>query len=123
MARRYRGVGWIHYDLINEPSYAPPDGVWKNLPIGDANEARAWRAWVEARHGSDPMVLRDLWRDRSDDLLGVPGADEIGYNFLREGGRRPAQGARLLRVHAGRGGGLGGDPARDALGPRAATCS
>ena len=89
VARRYRGVGWIHYDLINEPSYAPPGGVWKNLPIGDANEARAWRAWVEARHGRDPMLLRDLWRDRSDDLLGVPGPDEIGYDFLREGGRRP----------------------------------
>ena len=35
VARRYRGVGWVHWDLINEPSYAPPEGVWKNLPIGD----------------------------------------------------------------------------------------
>jgi hypothetical protein len=89
VARRYRGVGWIHYDLINEPSYAPPDGVWKNLPIGDADEARAWRAWVEARHGRDPMVLRDLWRDGSGDVFGVPGAEEIGYSFLRDGDRRP----------------------------------
>jgi hypothetical protein len=88
VARRYRGVGWIHYDLINEPSYAPPEGVWRNLPIGDANEARAWRRWVEERHGKDPLVLRDLWRDRSDDVLGVPGADEIGYGYLREH-RRP----------------------------------
>jgi hypothetical protein len=88
VARRYRGVGWVHWDLINEPSYAPPAGVWRNLPIRDAHEGRAWREWVRGRHGEDPLVLRDLWRDRSDDLLGVPGADEIGYAFLREG-RRP----------------------------------
>ncbi len=39
VARRYRGVGWVHWDLINEPSYAPPEGVWRNLPIGDEQEA------------------------------------------------------------------------------------
>jgi hypothetical protein len=88
VARRYRGVGWIHWDLINEPSYAPPEGVWSNLPIGDEHEARAWRAWVTAKHGGDPLVLRDLWRDGSDDVLGVPAAREVGYSFLREG-RRP----------------------------------
>jgi hypothetical protein len=88
VASRYRGVGWVHWDLINEPSYAPPAGVWKNLPIGDEHEARAWREWVRARHGEDPLVLRDLWRDETDDLLGVPRADEIGANFLREK-RRP----------------------------------
>ncbi|HSD65372.1 MAG TPA: hypothetical protein VLF95_01655, partial [Vicinamibacteria bacterium] len=88
VARRYRGVGWVHWDLINEPSYAPPSGVWRNLPIGDEHEARAWRAWVSARHGEDPLVLRDLWRDGSEGLLGVPGPEEIGYNFIREY-RRP----------------------------------
>jgi hypothetical protein len=88
VAQRYRGVGWIHWDLINEPSYAPPEGVWSNLPIGDEHEARAWREWVAAKHGPDPLVLRDLWRDDSDDLLGVPAAREVGYSFLREG-RRP----------------------------------
>ena len=88
VASRYRGVGWVHWDLINEPSYAPPAGVWKNLPIGDEHEARAWREWVRAKHGEDPLALRDLWRDDTDGLLGVPRADEVGYNFLRET-RRP----------------------------------
>jgi hypothetical protein len=87
-ARRYRGIGWVHWDLINEPSYAPPEGVWRNLPIGDEHEAAAWREWVAARHGDDRLVLRDLWRDRGDGLLGVPRAEEIGYSFLREN-RRP----------------------------------
>ncbi len=88
VARRYRGVGWVHWDLINEPSYAPPQGLWSNQPIGDAHEAGAWREWVAARHGDDPLALRDLWRDDTDDLLGVPRADEFGYSFLR-GDRRP----------------------------------
>jgi hypothetical protein len=84
VASRYRGVSWIHWDLINEPSYAPPSGVWSNLPIGDRHEAEAWRAWVKAKHGDDPLVLRDLWRDGSSDPLGVPRPDEIGYRFLRD---------------------------------------
>ena len=87
-ARRYRGVGWVHWDLINEPSYAPPDGLWRNLPIRDPHEAHAWREWVKGRHGDDPLVLRDLWRDCDDDVLAVPRADEIGYQDLREN-RRP----------------------------------
>jgi hypothetical protein len=87
-ARRYRGVGWVHWDLINEPSYAPPEGVWRNLPIGDDDEAAAWREWVARKHGEDRLLIRDLWRDRSDGLLGLPAAREIGYAFLREG-RRP----------------------------------
>ncbi|HEX9187454.1 MAG TPA: hypothetical protein VGB87_10300 [Vicinamibacteria bacterium] len=87
VARRYRGVGWVHWDLINEPSYAPPSGVWRNLPIGDEHEGRAWREWVKARHGDDPFLLRDLWRDRGEDLLGVPRPEEIGYSFLRENKR------------------------------------
>jgi hypothetical protein len=88
IASRYRGVSWIHWDLINEPSYAPPEGVWSNLPIGDRHEAEAWRAWVKTKHGDDPLVLRDLWRDASGDPLGVPRPDEIGYRFLRDE-RRP----------------------------------
>jgi hypothetical protein len=88
VASRYRGVGWVHWDLINEPSYAPPEGVWRNLPIRDSHEGRAWREWVRAKHGEDPLVLRDLWRDDGHDVRGVPLADEVGYNFLRES-RRP----------------------------------
>jgi hypothetical protein len=88
VARRYRGVGWVHWDLINEPSYAPPEGLWSNRPIGDPFERRAWEAWVRARHGDDPARLRDLWRDPGADLWAPPGADELGYAAIREH-RRP----------------------------------
>lgn len=88
VARRFRGVHWVHWDLINEPSYAPPSGLWSNRPIGDWRERRAWEAWVRARHGDDPARLRDLWRDPSADVFGVPGFDEQLYAAIREH-RRP----------------------------------
>ena len=54
IAKRFRDVGWIQYDLINEPSYAPPNALWTNRPIGDEWERRAWSDWVRARYGEDP---------------------------------------------------------------------
>lgn len=88
VARRYRGVHWVHWDLINEPSYAPPEGLWSNQPIGDPLERRAWEAWVRARHGDDPARLRDRWRDPSPDPFGPPEGWEQYYAAIREG-RRP----------------------------------
>ena len=35
VASRFRGVGWVHWDLINEPSYAPADSLWTNQPVGE----------------------------------------------------------------------------------------
>jgi hypothetical protein len=97
VARRYRGVGWVHYDLINEPSYAPRDALWSHAPIGDPHERRAWGAWVSARHGGDAARLRDLWRDASEDgdLAGVPRRDETGPFMVREG-RRPRKALDFL---------------------------
>lgn len=88
VARRFRGVHWVHWDLINEPSYAPPEGLWTNQPIGDHHERRAWETWVRARHGDDPEVLRDRWRDPSRDVFGLPGGWEQHYAAIRES-RRP----------------------------------
>jgi hypothetical protein len=88
VASRYRGVGWIHYDLINEPSYAPPANLWSNRPIGDVHEREAWLAWIRQRHGRDEPVLRNRWQDRSDDLFGVPRENELWSTQLRED-RRP----------------------------------
>ena len=84
IAARYRGVNWIHWDLINEPSYSPADALWSNRPIRDAWEARAWRAWVTARHGDDLAVIRDRWRDRSSDPLALPRETDLGYAQIRE---------------------------------------
>ncbi len=88
IASRYRGVGWIHYDVINEPSYAPRDALWQNRPILDEHERRAFTEWVRARHGDDPLVLRDLWRDASPDVLSLPAPEELSHSMIRDR-RRP----------------------------------
>lgn len=88
VASRYRGVSWIHWDLINEPSYAPPEGLWSNQPIRDRHEREAWLRWVRARHGDDEALLRDLWRDPGPDLFELPRPIELRHSFLRED-RRP----------------------------------
>ncbi len=113
-ASRYRGVPWIHWDLINEPSYAPPEGVWQNLPIRDDNERRAWAEWLRAKHGDDAGALRDLWREASGDVLSMPRADEIYQNFIRESAASPED-ARLRGVLAVGRGGAGRATLRDTL--------
>jgi hypothetical protein len=90
-ASRYAGIGWVHWDLINEPSYAPRAQLWKTRAIGDGHERRAFQAWVHARHGNDPLLVAERWRDPEigDAALAAPPRDaEFGHLVIREG-RRP----------------------------------
>ena len=91
IASRYKNTGWINYDLINEPSYSPPDKIWKELPIGDEYERAAWNGWLTEHHRGDPAETLDNWRDGSGDLFSMPGSDELAYQQIREY-RRPRKG-------------------------------
>ncbi len=82
-AMRVRGSGWVHWDLINEPSYAPPSRLWSTRAIGDANERRAWTDWVRKRHGLDEAKLRAIWREPGDDVLAVPGDGDWSQTALQ----------------------------------------
>src|SRR5262249_12774971 len=88
LAARYRGSPWIHWDLINEPSYAARQDLWSTRPIGDAGEARPFRAWVKARHGDDLAKIRVLYRDPSADPLAVPSPADFEQKFVQNA-RRP----------------------------------
>jgi hypothetical protein len=88
VARRFHGNHWVHWDLINEPSYAPADSLWTNRPVGDPHEERAWKAWVLARHGDDVARLRDRWQDPGKNIMALPAPDELYYTAIREH-RRP----------------------------------
>ncbi|MBX3191605.1 MAG: cellulase family glycosylhydrolase [Labilithrix sp.] len=83
LASRYRGNGWIHWDLINEPSYAPRSALWKTRPVGDEHEKRAWASWVRARHGDDPARLRALWHDPSPNPMSLPVEDDFSAGFVQ----------------------------------------
>ena len=80
---RFRGVPWVHWDLINEPSYAGRENLWKTRPVRDEHEMRAWRAWIEKRHGKDEAKLRALWRVTDDDLFAPPKDDELAQGFVQ----------------------------------------
>lgn len=84
VAARYKGSPWIHYDLINEPSWSTPETLWTNRPMGDRFERAAWKAWVEARHGSDPAKLQALWRDGSGDVMGLPTPLELNTTPIKD---------------------------------------
>ncbi len=91
IASRYRNVGWINYDLINEPSYSPPDRLWNNLPVGDKYEQEAWQKWVLRTHGNDAEKTLDDWRDGKDNVSSVPNAADLTYEQVR-GNRNPRKG-------------------------------
>lgn len=61
-AKRMRGVSWVHWDLINEPSYAPLAKLWSTRPYHEPYEAAAFRTWAEAKHPhASEGTLRSLW--------------------------------------------------------------
>jgi hypothetical protein len=63
---RFRGNGWVHWDLINEPSYRPPDQLWTHRPLGDRHEKAAWADWLKARYpGDSAEIIRARWQDPS----------------------------------------------------------
>jgi hypothetical protein len=84
VASRYRGVPWVHWDLINEPSYAPADQLWTNRPVRDGYERRAWAEFLRKRHGDDPQDLRDAYRLTGDGADDLPSGGDFGWQAIRE---------------------------------------
>ncbi|MCX8010686.1 MAG: cellulase family glycosylhydrolase, partial [Ignavibacteria bacterium] len=84
IVKRYKNIGWIHYDLINEPSYSPPNALWQNRPIYDAYEQSYWIEFLKKRHNNDLVSLKDKWRLNSNDVFSLPNLDDLSYRYIRE---------------------------------------
>lgn len=91
IASRYKGIGWINYDLINEPSYSPPDKIWQEVPIGDKFEKAAWKKWVLKTHREDRGQILDDWRQADGDTFSLPTDADLTYSMIR-GNRLPRKG-------------------------------
>lgn len=87
LASRFKGSSWVHWDLINEPSYAPRSALWSTKAIGDEHEMRAWHAWLKQKHGDDTRVLRALFHD-PDMPMRAPRAEDFTQAFVQVA-RRP----------------------------------
>lgn len=88
IAKRYKDTNWIHFDLINEPSYSPPNDIWKNSPIGDQYEKNAWAKWISKKHKLNSSGIQNLWRDAKGNIYSVPSESELSYRIYKED-RRP----------------------------------
>lgn len=85
---RYKDIGWVHYDLINEPSYSPPNDIWKNSPIGDSYEKAEWQKWMNKKYNLTVTGLQNKWRDAVGDIYSPPSESELSYRIYKED-RRP----------------------------------
>lgn len=83
ITKRYRDINWVHFDLINEPSYAPPDQLWQNRPIYDEYEKSYWYEWLKLNHNNNFNSLIDKWKIPEVDIS-LPRTDELGYRMIRE---------------------------------------
>jgi hypothetical protein len=88
IAKRYKDINWIHFDLINEPSYSPPNDIWKNSPAGDQYEKTDWAKWLSKKHKLNSSGLQNLWRDSKGDIYSVPAESELTYRIYKQD-RRP----------------------------------
>lgn len=86
-ARRFAGVPWVHWDLINEPSYAPRPKLWSTRPIGDRFELAAWKEWLGKNHPGHRTEgsLASLWSDASVNPLAVPTEDDFTRDPVQVG--------------------------------------
>ncbi len=83
IARRYRGVHWLHYDLINEPSYARPEDLWQTRPVADDFEKRAWKEWLSKRHGREPAEILNRWQ-AAQAPYSLPKGEDFSYARIKD---------------------------------------
>ncbi len=82
VVRRFRGAGWLCWDLINEPSFANPKAIFHgNVPNGDPVERAAWQGWLRERYGSLDSLC-EAWRAILTDWskIPLPQAKDLAYD-------------------------------------------
>ncbi len=93
VSSRFSGAREMLWDLINEPSFASPDKLWRCRPNGDRYEEEAFLNWLRARFGEGTEhgdttwqdVVRARWRLLPDDEIGLPRDNDFtDYYYLDE---------------------------------------
>lgn len=80
IARRYRSLKSVAWDLINEPSFSSPARAWQTRPNYDPYETGRWQTWLRERMAGSSRIneeLRERWRTTHDDLLGLPSLSDF----------------------------------------------
>ncbi len=85
IAKRFRHLPWLSYDLINEPSFANPGIIFHgNVPNNDPAELSAWHTWLEQRYKTLP-TLAEAWRVTPEQLvafdrIALPKQTDLSYD-------------------------------------------
>ncbi|MGI4829768.1 MAG: hypothetical protein ACRYFU_16465, partial [Janthinobacterium lividum] len=85
VAKRFRHVPWLSYDLINEPSFSNPKVIFKgNVPNGDHAEVAAWQGWLRKRY-ANLTTLAEAWRVTPEQLgafdhIPLPEQSDLSYD-------------------------------------------
>ncbi|MGD8699733.1 MAG: cellulase family glycosylhydrolase, partial [Gemmatimonadales bacterium] len=77
IARRYKDMSGVIWDLINEPSFCSPERLWLTRPNYDPHEVSAWHHWLRERFAADSQaklerVLSEKWRTLPGEALDLP---------------------------------------------------
>nr|NIR45721.1 glycoside hydrolase family 5 protein [Gemmatimonadota bacterium]NIR76349.1 glycoside hydrolase family 5 protein [Candidatus Kutchimonas denitrificans]NIS02370.1 glycoside hydrolase family 5 protein [Gemmatimonadota bacterium]NIT68192.1 glycoside hydrolase family 5 protein [Gemmatimonadota bacterium]NIU54421.1 cellulase family glycosylhydrolase [Gemmatimonadota bacterium] len=89
IARRYRSMKDVLWDLINEPSFCSPERLWLTRPNYDRYEVEAWHDWLRRRYPSRndaelKSKLAELWRTLPDDAMALPRPEEFSDRNIFE---------------------------------------
>ncbi len=60
VVERFKGVPWLAYDLINEPSFDKPAHLWATRANGDGFELGRWNEWLHQQY-SDNGAIGAAW--------------------------------------------------------------
>ncbi len=90
IARRYRAMNDVIWDLINEPSFCSPGRLWLTRPNYDRHEQHAWRDWLRERYGAESddelaSKLAELWRTLPEEALDLPRPEEFNDRNIFDG--------------------------------------
>jgi hypothetical protein len=92
---RHKDSANVHWDLINEPSMFDPKNLWSPRTLRDPFEIKAYRAWLQQRHGSIAL-LQEKWNMTPEELPSFeavlpPRPEEINFNTTELGPKRGGQ--------------------------------
>jgi hypothetical protein len=89
IARRYREMDGVIWDLINEPSFCSPERLWTARPNYDRHELEAWHEWLRERFPAESdeeleATLSTKWRTLPGDAMSLPRPEEFGDRNIFE---------------------------------------
>ncbi|HVP55079.1 MAG TPA: hypothetical protein VMU45_08800 [Candidatus Eisenbacteria bacterium] len=83
---RFKGVPWLMWDLINEPSFDKPAHLWVTRANGDRFESQHWNEYLGKVHGTNDAVANAWNMTTLGSPLPVPAEEDFAPGSVYRGG-------------------------------------